>query len=194
MGRVSFVETGIPVKSPEQEVSRWEGEGEGGGKSIPGTGPVQTSGQQHPLLVPGLVVAVGPAGERGGEKGFIFACSLTLLPSSCKDTNDYVGPTWIMFPSQGPQINYICKTESGVLVRHPAWSKPLAFKTRMGGLSGSHNSGQGGIGHWILGLKSSHHTSYSPSVSPHSSLPPCMALHLWDGSIFCYYRIKSGSQ
>lgn len=115
-GRVSFVETMIPVKSPEREVSRWEGEGVGGGKSIPGTGQGQTSGQQHPLLVPGRVAAVGPAGERGGEKGLIFASSsLTPLPSSCKGTNDYVGPTWILFPSQGPQINHICKTESGVL-------------------------------------------------------------------------------
>lgn len=60
---------------------------------------------------------MGPAGEKGGEKGLLIACSLTLLPSSCKDTNDYVGPTRIMFPSQGPQINYICKTESGVLVK-----------------------------------------------------------------------------
>lgn len=112
---------------------------------------MQASGQEHPLLVPGQVVAVGPAGEKGGEKGLIMACSLTLLPSSYKDTTDYVGPTWIMFPSQGPQINYICKTESGVLVKISSLELNLwHVKPVWGGLNGSHNSGQGGTGHWIL--------------------------------------------
>lgn len=60
------------------------------------------------------VAAVGPAGERGPFSD--------PLPSFCKDTNDCVGPSRIMFLSQGPQINYTCKTESVVLVRHPAWS------------------------------------------------------------------------
>lgn len=95
--------------------------------------------------------------------------SLALLPSSCKDTYDGIGPTWIMFPSQGPQINDTCKIECGVLVRHPVWSKPLAFKAHMGELNGSHNLGQGGIERWILGSKNSRHIFNSPPVSAHSS-------------------------
>lgn len=53
MGRVSFVEMVIRIKGQEREAGRWEGEGEGGRKSIPGSGGVQASGQEHPLLVPG---------------------------------------------------------------------------------------------------------------------------------------------
>lgn len=33
-------------------------------RNIPGTGSVRASGLEHPLLVPGHVVAAGPAGEK----------------------------------------------------------------------------------------------------------------------------------
>lgn len=58
MGGVSLMEIVTHDKGLEQEVSsHWR-------RNIPGTGGVRASGLEHPLLVPGHVVAAGPAGEK----------------------------------------------------------------------------------------------------------------------------------
>lgn len=65
VSKVSFVETVIQDKGLEQEVSRSRE------KSILGPGGVEVSGLEHALLIPGPVVAAGPAEEKTGEEGLV---------------------------------------------------------------------------------------------------------------------------